>query len=188
VAILDLENNTVEYRITTGRVSIKTGQIAATTALQVFGGFYGLAASYALQWFPRVPLPNPRLASSADGAYVYALNLHTNDVTIIRVADGWVVDKLAVGFWCKQVALAPGGRFVYSYTPRQFNLIDTASNQEHLEYRLESGRINTIEVLERDQRLVMLTTDSVIWWDAEKGAQSGKIGGLHEPWLLVEPK
>jgi hypothetical protein len=108
-------------------------------------------------------------------------------VTIINTADGKVIDKIAVGGGCRRVALAPGGRFVYSYTSVQFNLIDTASNAKTVEYRPSSGKLNSVTALADSKRLALLTTNSAIIWDAEKGTQIGTIEGLHEPGLLVQP-
>ena len=200
VAIIDLEKNRVEHVITTGRGSVKFGKFMGAMALSValsslsYYANYSVAAStgqpyffYNVYAFTPAP-PNLALASSADGEHVYALNTSTNDITIIKVSDGSVVDRIAVGGGCKRVALAPGGRFVYSYTSGQFDLIDTASNKKHLEHKLTSGRINALHVLEGDKRIATLTSDSVLFWDAEKGTQVGRIDGLHQPSLLVEPK
>lgn len=85
------------------------------------------------------------------------------------------------------MALAPGGRFIYSYTPGQVDLIDIASNKKALEHKLPSGRINALHVMEQDKRLVALTSNGVLFFKTEKGTLETTIDGLHQPFLLVEP-
>ncbi len=199
VALVDLKTNRVENVVTTGRGSVKFGTFMGAMALSVamtslsYYANYSVAAStgqpyFFYQVYVFTPAaPNIELTSSPDGQFVYALNTQTNDVTIIKVADGSVVDRIAVGGNCKRVALAPGGRFVYSYTPGQLDLIDTSTNKKHLEHKLESGKINALHVIERDKRIAALTSNAVLFWDSESGAAAGKIEGLHQPFLLVEP-
>jgi DNA-binding beta-propeller fold protein YncE len=199
VAILDLETFQVQRVVTTGRASVKFGKFMGAMALSValsslsYYGNYSIAASTGQPYFfynvyvftPAAP--NIELTASPDGQFAYALNTSTNDVTIIKVADGTVVDRIAVGGSCKRVALAPGGRFVYSYTPGQVDLIDTTSNKKHLEHKLTSGKVNALHVMEQDKRLAALTSNAVLFFDTEKGTLESKIDGVHQPCLLVEP-
>jgi DNA-binding beta-propeller fold protein YncE len=198
IAIVDLSGNRVEHVVTTGRGSVKFGKFVGAMALSVamsslsYYGSYSIASStgqpfffYNIYTFSPAP-PNLELAASADEQFVYVLNTSTNDVTIVKVADGTVIDKIAVGGGCRRVALAPGGKFIYSYTSGQFDLIDVATNKKLLEHKLDSGKINALSVLERDKRIATLTSNSVLLWDVETGAQAGTIEGLHQPYLLVQ--
>ncbi len=200
VAILDLKDNKVQQVVTTGRGSVKFGKFMGAMALSVAMSSLSYYAGYSwavntgspyfyynVYVFTPVP-PNLELTSSADGKFVYALNTQTNDVTIIDVNDGKVLDKIAVGGSCRRVGLAPGGRFVYSYTPGQFDLIDTATNKKHQEHKVQSGRVNALHTQDADKRIMVLTSDSVLVWDTEKGALQHTVKGFHQPHMVVEPR
>ena len=83
------------------------------------------------------------------------------------------------------MALAPGGRFVYSLSGSQFDLIDTQSNQKHLEHRVDDGHVRGLTPV-ADKNLIALTSKALLVIDADTGAISRLIDGFDEPYLLVE--
>jgi len=199
VAILNLKDNRIEHVVTTGRGSVKVGLFlgsvalsAAMTSLSYYAGYSAAQASGAHYFFYNVytfapPQPNMQLAASSNGEFVYALNTQTNDVTIVKVADGTVIDRIPVGGGCRRVALAPGGRFVYAYTQDKISLIDTRLNQKRLEHSV-TGRVHNVYVFEPERRLVALTSKSLLIWDAETGELARSVDGLSEPFLIVSPR
>ena len=132
--------------------------------------------------------PNVELAGSKDGQFVYALNTQTNDVTVIRVENGEVIDKIPVGGDCRRVALAPGGKFVYAYTPGEISLIDTLTNKKTVSHPLESGRVHNIYTFEADRSMVALTSQRLLLWNMETGQLARSIEGFAEPFLLLDPR
>lgn len=198
VAIVSLLDNKIEHIITTGRGSVKFGKFVgamalsvAMTSLSYYAGYSMAQATgspyffYNIYSFSLAP-PNLELTASEDGKFVYALNTQTNDVTVIATEDGKVLDKIPVGGGCRKVGLAPGGRFVYSHTGGQINLIDTQTNKKHIEHQVQEGKIRALHVIEGDRRLVALTSKALLVWDAEKGSLAHTVAGFDEPYILVE--
>jgi YVTN family beta-propeller protein len=200
VAIVDLKDNKVQSVVTTGRGSVKFGKFMGALALSVamsslsYYANYSIAVNTGQPYFFynvysfRVAPPNLELTASPDGKFVYALNSQTNDVTVIDIAAGKTLDKIAVGGSCRRVALAPGGKFVYSFTPGQFDLIDVATNKKHQEHAVTKGKLNAVHEQQAEKRLLVLTSESVQVWDAEKGSLASTITGFHNPHLVVEPR
>ncbi len=199
VAIVNLAENRVEYVIKTGRGGIKFGKFmgsmtlsVAATTLSYYGGYASAQATgspfffYNTYWFGPAA-PNLELTSSADGKYVYSLNTQTNDITIINSQDGTVLDKIAVGGGCRRIGLTPGGRFIYSHTDGQIDLIDTQTNKKFLEHHVQDGTIKSLHLLEADRRMVALTSKALLVWDVEKGTLENTVVGFAGPYLLVEP-
>lgn len=199
VAIVNLKDNKVEHLITTGRGSVKFGKIMgamalslAMTSLSYYAGYSMAQATgspyfyYNVYTFWPAP-PNLELSASSDGKFIYALNTFSNDATIISSEDGAVIDRIPVGGGCRRLALAPGGKFVYSHSSGQINLINTQTNKTHVEYKLPSGRVNNLHVLEAERKIVALTSKSLLIWDAESGELVATVDGFHEPYLLLEP-
>jgi hypothetical protein len=200
VAIVDLAGNRVEHVVTTGRGSVKFGKFMGAMALSIalsslsyYGGYSMAQATgspfffYNIYTFTPAP-PNLELSASADGKFVYALNSQTNDVTVINTQDGTADTKIAVGGGCRRVAIAPGGRFIYSYTGGQVSLIDTQTNKKHLEHQVPSGRVLTVHTFDADKRLAALTSKSLLILDTEKGALAHAIDGFGDPYFLVQPR
>lgn len=201
VAIIDLKDNKVQNVVTTGRGGVKFGKFMGAMALSVamsslsYYANYSIAVNtgspfffYNVYAFTPAP-PNIELTSSPDGKFVYALNSQTNDVTVIDVLAGKALDnKIAVGGSCRRVSLAPGGKFVYSYTPGQFDLIEVASNKKHLEQQVASGKVRTVHTQDAEKRILVLTSDSVLVYDADKGSLANTIKGFHNPNIVVEPR
>jgi YVTN family beta-propeller protein len=199
VAVVNLTENRLERVVTTGRGSVKFAKYAGAIALSatatglsyysnsVFAqGNRGSYFFYNAYTFPLGP-HNLELASSSDGQFVYALNTLSNDVTVIEVRDGSVLQKIPVGGGCRQLASAPGGRFVYSFTTRQLDLIDTQTNQKWLEYHPQEGHVRTVTTVAGQPVLVALTNKSLVLIDLADGRVARTLQGFGEPYFLVEP-
>jgi hypothetical protein len=190
VALLNLKDRRVEHVVTTGRGGVKFGKFlgavalsAAMTGLSYYSGAMMANASgspvffYNVYNFRPAP-PNVHLAASPDGRFVYALNTMTNDVTIVRVEDGVVIEKIAVGGGSRAVGLMPGGRFVYAHGAGQLTLIDTRTNQKLAEHAVPSGRLSGVVALASDRRLVGLTSTALLVWDTETGQLATSVPGF----------
>jgi DNA-binding beta-propeller fold protein YncE len=182
VAIVNLADRKVEHVVTTGRGSVKFGKfmgmLAQSAVIARFSYYYGnLSAAQATGspfFFYNIyavtpSQPNVELAASPNGRFVYALNTQTNDVTIIRTDDGSADVKISIGGGCRRIDLAPGGRFIYSHTGRQFNLIDSGTGEKRLEHHVQDGRIRNVIALPSENRLIVLTSKSILIVDTEKG-------------------
>jgi YVTN family beta-propeller protein len=200
VAILDLKENRIQRIVTTGRGSVKFGKFMgamalsmAMTAASYGAGYAGAQASGSPFFFYNVytftpAAPNVALTHSADGNFVYALNTQTNDVTIIRVADGEVIDKIPVGGGCRRVALAPGGKFVYAHASGEVSLIDTHSHKKVIGPDVVEGKVHNVYALDADSSLVALTSQRLVMWDTEKGQVVRTVNGFGEPFMLLDPR
>ncbi len=199
VALVNLKDHRLERTVTTGRGSVKFGNFMAAMAVSVamsslsYYAGYSFAQATGSPYFVynvyvySPPAPNLELAAAADGKYVYALNQATKDVTVIDSTTGDVINKIAVGGDCQRLALAPGGRYVYAYTPGQVVLIDTATNKKHMEQKSSTGSVKSVYAMEADKRLAALTSKALLVWDTSKGDLVKTVEGLHEPYILVEP-
>jgi hypothetical protein len=198
VAIVNLQDNRVEHVLTTGRGGVKFGKFlgaaamsAAMTSLSYYSGAMTAQATgspyffYNVYTFAPAP-PNVSLAASRDGRFVYALNTMTNDVTIVRVEDGTIVDKIAVGGGSRRVGLMPGGRFVYAHGNGQLSLIDVRTNQKVAEHEVPSGRLIDVFAFESERRLVGLTSVGLMVWDTDTGELAASIKGFSDAMLLLE--
>ncbi len=200
VAILDLKENKIQQVVTTGRGSVKFGKFMgsmalsmAMTALSYNLAYAGAQATgspiffYNVYWFtPNAP--NAELAGSADGQFVYALNTQTNDVTIIRLGDGEVLDKISVGGSCRRVALAPGGKFVYAYAAEEISFIDTHTHKKTVSHQVVTGKVHNVYTIDADHSLVALTSQRLLLWNTETGQLARTIDGFGEPFLLLDPR
>lgn len=199
VAIVNLKENKVEKIVTTGRGGVKFGQFMGAMALSVamsslsYYGNYSLARSMGQPHFYynvyafRPPTPNLDLAASADGKFVYALNTQTNDVTIIDSSDGKVLEHVAVGGGARRVTLSPGGKFIFAQSNKEITLIDTQSNKQHVEHKVLSGKVNSLQLDETGRTMLTLTSKTLEVWDSEQGKILATVDGLAEPQFVVIP-
>lgn len=199
VAIVNLKENKVEKIVTTGRGGVKFGQFmgamalsVAMTSLSYYGNYYAARSMgqpyffYDVYMF-RTPSPNLDLAASADGKFIYALNSQTNDVTIIDSGDGKVLGHVAVGGGARRVLLSPGGKYICAYSNKEITLIDTQSNQQQVEHKLLSGRMNALQADETGKTLLALTSKALEVWDSDQGKLLATVDGLAEPQFVVRP-
>jgi len=204
LAIVDLRENKVQRTVTTGRRGVKFGKALAMAALSValseamtslsYHTNYSIAQAsgqpyffYNVYRFNFMPAaPNLELAASADGKWIYALNTLSDDVTIIDSAEGEVLGHVPVGRGGRRVLLAPGGKFVVAHANKQITWIDTQTNKRHLEHQLPAGTVNALHVMEAAQRLLALTSKSLLVWDTEQGKLLTTVDGLAEPHFVVE--
>jgi YVTN family beta-propeller protein len=199
VALVDLNSQKMDHVITTGRGGIKfaktMGAIALSAALSYmsYSAGYSMARSTGSSYFFynvyafKMSPPNLSLAASPDGKFVYVLNTFSDDVTIINSEDGSVLDKIAVGGSCRRIQITPGGRYVCAYASKKVTLIDTQT-QKPLVHELTNGRVNSVNADEASGRILVLTTDSILVLDAEKGSVVGSVLGLTDPRMLVLPR
>ncbi|MBI3471234.1 MAG: hypothetical protein HY013_07750 [Candidatus Solibacter usitatus] len=195
VAIMNLAKNQVEHVITTGRGGVKFGKVMGMVALSVamsaasyYGGYYSAQATgspfftYNVYAFTPAPV-NVELSSSPDGRFLYALNTFSNDVTIVNIADGAVVDKVPFGGHTLR-RIGAGNRLL-GYTGNQVNFIDTKENKKVEAFKLASGRINDVEPDEAGNRLIALTSKSLVFLDAEKGSVISTVDGFGDALFVV---
>ena len=198
VAFVDLKDNKVERVVTTGRGSVKFGKtlgaVAASmamTTLSYYGGYYSARAAgspyffYNVYWFSP-GRTNVELTTSPDGKFVYALNTFSNDVTIIKSEDGTVLDHIPVGRGEGRVFRAPGDRFICAYSSNKVTLIDPSTNKVHLEHNV-GGAFSQFLTDDQNQRLLMLSSESLYVFSADKGELTGSITGLKNARSVILP-
>jgi YVTN family beta-propeller protein len=198
VAFVDLKDNKVERVVTTGRGSVKFGKVLGAAALSVamstlsyYGGYYSARASgssyfyYNVYWFSP-GRTNVELTTSPDGRFVYALNTFSNDVTIIKSEDGTVLDHVPVGRGEGRVFRSPGDRFICAYTSKKVTLIDPSTNKVQLEHNVE-GTLSQFLTDDQNQRLLVLSSESLHVFSAEKGELVGSIAGLRNAHSMIFP-
>ena len=80
-----------------------------------------------------------------------------------------------------------GGEFLYAQSNKEITLIDTQSNQQHVEHKALSGKVNTLQVDETGRTLLTLTGKTLEVWDSEQGKILATVDGLAEPQFVVTP-
>jgi DNA-binding beta-propeller fold protein YncE len=198
VAFVDLKENKVERVVTTGRGSVKFGKVVgamaasvAMSSLSYYGGYYSARAAgspffyYNMYWFSP-GRTNVELTTSPDGRFVYALNTFSNDVTIIKSEDGTVLDHVPVGRGEGRVFRAPGDRFICAYTSKKVTLIDPSTNKVQLEHNVQ-GILSQFLTDDQNQRLLVLSNESLHAFSAEKGELIGSIDGLKNARSMIFP-
>lgn len=198
IAFVDLKENRLERVVTAGRGGVKFAKKMSAIAA-AFGLTYASAyASYrsakaigAPFFYYNVYWPNwgpasTELAASANGEFVYAFNSFSNDVTVIRVADGQVIDHIAVGRGDGHVLRAPGSRYICAYTPEKVTFVDSTTNKVQLAQPI-GGALNRFDVDERGGRLFALTDRGVLVFSGEGGRLEANITGFMNPRGMVWP-
>jgi DNA-binding beta-propeller fold protein YncE len=112
----------------------------------------------------------------------------TDDVTVVRVSNGEVLDKIPVGGGCRGVDLAPGGQFVYTYAPGEVSFIDTHTHKKTVAYKAPTGKVHAVFTLDADAAFVALTDQQLVMWSLETGQPTRTINGFGEPFLLLDPR
>lgn len=183
VAFVSLKENRVERIVTSGRSSVKVGKTLGAAAL---AGAMSYMRSYPLFLSLR-PVPNPRLKSSPDGRFVYALNTFSGDITIVDSDDYSIIDRIPVGE-VHGLLDAPGGKYICTFGPKRIFLIDTQTNKIQADHKLASGKFNNLYMDEPGRRIFAMASNALLVWDAEKGSLVTAIEGFAEPYLVVDPR
>jgi DNA-binding beta-propeller fold protein YncE len=193
-----LKESTIQQVVSTGRGSVKFGKFMGAMALSValtslsYGAGAATAGGSPFFFYnvytikPRAP--NVVLAHSADGQFIYALNTQTDDVTVVRVSNGKILDKIPVGGGCRGVDLAPGGQFVYTYARGEVSFIDTHTHKKTVAYKAPTGKVHAAFTLDADAAFVALTDQQLVMWSLETGQATRTISGFGEPFLLLDPR
>jgi len=199
VALVNLKTNRVDRTVTTGRGGVKFGQFMGAMALSVAASAASYYAGYAMAqsmgspyfyynvYVFNPPTPNLSLAASADGKHLYALNTQTNDVTIIDVADGKVMGHVAVGGGARRIFSAPTGKLICAQANGQVTLIRTDTNERVTEFKPKKGKVHALQADASGEKILALTEDSLVVWDARTGEFLGETGGLPDPRMLIQP-
>ena len=199
VAVANVTTKDVASKLKLGRGSVrfskgmKSAAIGFAFALATGAVGYGLGFLYVVNMYPTDPLGrraisgNDKIVISRDGRYAYGLDTPTDDITIIRLDDGMIIDRVDVGGGCTHISLGPGGRFVYGYTDDQITLIDTKTNKVQLNHHVTDAKINLVMQDAENQLLFVLTTKAVLVIDTSEGRLLGAIDGVTNPKLVVFP-
>jgi len=172
LAIVDLKSSRIERIVKVGRPGVKTLNVTAEIISTPLGW-----TNSQRQWL--------QLSPSSDGKYVYAFHAPTQDVTILQIQNGTILDTIpATG---SEMRIASNGRFLYSYGPYGMTWIDLQSRKKVFDYHPPSGTIQGLRALGDGGIVATLTSKSVVFWDATIGKQVATIEERASPLFVLEP-
>jgi YVTN family beta-propeller protein len=211
VGIVDTERHHLESVVTTGRGGVKFGKVfgamVASAALGAAAGAIANVASGGLYtpvyypWIgPGLFLPagfSYEMAIRSDDSKIYALNSFSDDVTIIEVSTGKVVDKIPVGGGAQGIGFTPGEKLLVAQASEQVTFIDAENNRTVLEHKFVGQtasqqtsfeHVNSLVMLRSQPRIVALASKSLVIFDANNASHLTTAKGYSEPYLLIEPE
>ena len=119
VAVLDLEAKQAIG-------STKTGSGGKKLFGNMMGGMFGMVGLLAAGYSPWIYTEPRMLAVRPDGAFAYAINSQTKDVTVVDGATGKSQGTIGGGGYSLEVL--KGGKFLYEVSGSELRLIDLEKN------------------------------------------------------------
>ncbi|MBZ5656530.1 MAG: hypothetical protein LAO56_14780 [Acidobacteriia bacterium] len=182
VALIDFRQQRVERVITTGKNSV--GNTIANSLLALAGGLLAVGMNEPLGGGGE-PQRHAQLVPTADGSLVYALNSVTNDVTVIRTADGVVLDRVRVCH-CAVLSPAPGVRFIAAHSKvdgqdDELTWFDTRINKVKSQLKLSREKVRVTAAVATSNIFVVLTSRALLLWNSDNGELVHRTDNLSDP-------
>ena len=179
ISVLDLESGEV-------RSTLKTGS-KGRKAFKVFG--YGLqAVKPGFLLFPE--WARAGIALRPDGHFLYALNVKSDDVTVVDTRTISVVDVIPSGFWSQGLLIPPGGRYLYAVAATELRVIDMETNElaiVHSFFRTQTED-PTLTYFDGDRDNALLAGgNSIAVFSLSNNRRTVTIGGLPGPLQVILP-
>lgn len=186
LALVDLKGQRVVKLVPIGRKAVRarkeTTRFALAMGLSVGLGVAGMAAGCP---YCTTPYFDPwsllsgssGLARSEDGNYFYALDAASNDVTVMKSADGVVAGHIRVDSSSSHLWIPKGGRYLFCLGPKKISVIDTDSNKQIAESKL-AGNLVDEEIDHDTSRLYLLANKELDVWDYKNAKQLRSVPGL----------
>lgn len=185
--VLDFEAHKVVTSVATGRSGVKLGKFmgaVAATALSAYAG-QSLAGATGAPYYTYsvygVAAANTSIALRPDGKFVYALNTQTNDVTIVNVETGEVVDKISGGG--RRLQLMTGGAVVTA-VGGSLSSIDTVTHQALPDLAIE-GQVLDLSLSPDGRYAIALADKTVVCLDGSTGKRLASANGFKHPAQVV---
>jgi YVTN family beta-propeller protein len=185
--LLDLQGLKPGDSVTTGRGGIKfakdltvvAAMAAAATDTYYNNGGYGVVNYY--QNFTGGPT-NTSIWVRPDGAFVYVLNIETNDVTIVDTRNSSVVDKIAAGGWRLHPLI--NGNILAVVARNKLHLIDTAT-QKALPDILFDKDLRDFTLAPDGQTAYAFVGGTLILMNGSTGEVQSRVDGFKWPRVVV---
>jgi hypothetical protein len=182
---VNLETPKIESRIIIGNKEVRGEKRVGMAVMGAFIFLFPVALAvmiigYAVSGHSGTP-PILSLATSQDERFVYAKDSFTDEITALRASDGQIEAHLPSGPSCYRIFLAPGGKFLFAQNARQVSWFNTSTNTKAGEYVLKSGGVWGAFPDYSRERVLILTDDSVVAWDAQTGEVRFEVKGVRKP-------
>jgi len=194
LALVDLNSSTLLCRVPIGSKGIRAAKNIGMGALAITAGFIPPVGIGFASWLlhdvgetPRRPLPE-NIALPRDEQVLYALDQASDRVSVVRTQDGTVVNNIPVGAGCRNLILAPGGKYVLVQGGAHFVWLSTENHQKSGEHLLGKGRIISMYPDPEGKRILLLGENFLLPWDAEKGIVGTAVTGFHFPLQVLRPQ
>jgi WD40 repeat protein len=122
-----------------------------------------------------------------DERFMYVFEPSSNDVTILNVTNGSVVDIVPAGAESKGISLTPDGRYLWILGRYRLRAVDTETNKVHIDYTIgeDVGLIKGITFIDAKNAAAVLYDKTLQIWDSEKGTLTKTINRLSMAEFMV---
>jgi DNA-binding beta-propeller fold protein YncE len=191
LAAVDLETHKLLNRMTTGRrgmallhavaVADLVMTLSSGAAASAAADRYGRTRSFYGAYVSKGPSDGP-LLTRPDGKVAYALNRHTQDITLVDGQTGKSLDHIHVGTAATLFRLK-GGNLIAACDNSEIYLVDTQTQKQ--EEIKDLGSINVVRFSPDRARLLFLGTKKILFLDTSTGKPVGEVQGLNKPTLVA---
>ena len=182
VVVLDLEQKKAIGAAKTGRGGKKflrgLGNVAAWSA-SLSGGFVGQMAALPFR-LHRGPA-SEGLDVRPDGRFAYALDVKTNDVTVVDANTAEAVEKIGGGG--RELRLLTGGTAVAVVSGSEIALLDTASNKKATVVELPGLR--SLVLSPDGAHAVAVGERTVLYLDGRTGKELARLTTFGKPAAVI---
>lgn len=191
--VVDLTSQTEMKSFITGSKAARIGQALAAAAA-TYGSYqsgrssaaaHGGGTFYYTVYTPRVAAAaRGPLAVRRDGKFAYALDVQTNDLTVIDGESGERLQNIRVGSGGQELVPLGSGRHLAVVADSTITVIDTESNTVKSEIKL-AGEVRDFVLSPRGDYAVALGKGKIVTLDTRTAAEVGTIEELKRPAQLV---
>jgi hypothetical protein len=131
-----------------------------------------------------------QVAVKADASGVYVLNAATSDLTLIRSADGAVLNKIKVCGSCRLLSPIVGSPFVLAHTTAsedddELTWLDTRTDKVVSSLKFRKDRIVGTWLIPKQKLFAILTSRSLLLWNTETGQLVRRLDDFHNAVALA---
>jgi DNA-binding beta-propeller fold protein YncE len=186
VGIVNSDANRLESVVAIGRGGVRSAKLVGRVALAgaaIASPLITGTILAAVGWRPALKNAVARL----DEEFLYVVETASNDVTIVDVDKGSVVDKVAIGSDCEGIALSPNGRYLCAFSRTRLTAIDTESNQKHFQYEYppELGTLKDYGFMNGSDNLALVFDKVLLIWSVQQGKSLTTLKGFKNASMIA---
>ncbi len=185
-ALINTINHQLEKTGDIGRESVRNAKILASMFSPIMSDVFRVKYNLSLNNFDELNF----IVGSKDEKFIYALELTSNDITILDVEKGNIVDIIPVGLNYQGIILSPDGKYLWALSSAHVKAIDTETNKVHIDHQnsTDIGEIKGIRFTDSNNSAAILYDHTMQIWDTEKGKIINEFRNLSSAKFLIFAK